>query len=115
MAIELLRHHPPDQQPQLLVATRLGQRGPAQVVGQVEVRIVHPDRPAEGERDEVHPLPVAGDVRQVGLDAPGQVVVGRRRALEDRHRADVHVADGVLEMQERGVLGAEALQDFLRR
>ena len=84
----------------MLVTTRLGKAGPPQVVAEVEVRIVHPNRPTEGERDEVGSLPVAGNARQVHPDVPGQMVVGRRRPLEDRHRPDMHVRDRVLEVEE---------------
>jgi hypothetical protein len=105
VAIELLGHHPSDQQPQLLVATRVGQRGAAQVVGEVEMRVVDPDGPTQGQRHEVDALPVAGNLRQLGPDTLDELLVRRRRPLEDRHRSHVHVADAVLEVQERRVLG----------
>ena len=97
------------------IAARRRERGAAQVVAQVEVRIVHPHRPAERDRHEMDLLPVARDTRQVRPDHPRERLVPGRRPLEDRHHADMHVAHRVLEMQERGVLGAEALHNFLRR
>ena len=60
MPVELLRHHAPDQQAQLVVATGLGQRGAPQVVAEVEVRIVEPDGASQRQRQEMDPLAVEG-------------------------------------------------------
>ena len=54
-----------------------------------------------------HDLAVAGHQGQLGVDHGHHVGEGRRRPLEDRHRGDVHVADVVLEVEERGILRAQ--------
>ena len=108
-AVELLRHDPPHEVAELLVAAGLGQARVPQVVAEVEVGVVDPDRRAERERQEADRLPVARDARQVRPHHPHHRVVGRRRPFQDGHRTDVHMADRVLEVQEGSVLGAEAL------
>jgi len=77
------------------------------------MRIVHPDRPAKRKRNEMHLLPISRDVRQIGPHPLHERVEGRWRSLQDRHRADVHMADRVLEVQERSVLRAQALHDVI--
>ena len=109
-AVELLRHDPPDQLAQLALAPGGGQRGVAQVVLDVEVGVVHPDRPPQLEGDEADLLAVAGDEVELGLDHGHDVGVRRRRALEDRHRGDVHVGHVVLDVEERRVQGAQAVR-----
>ena len=52
--VELLGHEPAHQRAELAVAPRRRQRGMAQVVLELEVRIVDPDRPAELQRHEPH-------------------------------------------------------------
>ena len=88
---------------QLLLAAGRRQAGVAQVVAQVEVRVVDPDRPALVQRDLGEPLAEARDEVQARLDMGEQLVVGRRRAVEDRHRGDVQPRARLLEMQERRV------------
>ena len=102
-AVELLRHHAADEVAQLLVAARRGQRGAPHVVVEVEVPVVHPDRAGERERRKAHPLAVARDEVELGRDRVDNGVLRRRRALEDAYGADVHVADRVLDVQERGI------------
>jgi hypothetical protein len=85
------------------------------VIEDVERRIVHPDRmPLEGDVGE--PLPVARDVMEdrldVGANAFGvESAVGRRerRAVEDEHRAHVHVAVLVFDLEERRIERREPL------
>ena len=108
--IELLGHDPPDELAQLGLAARCRQRGVAQVVLDVEVGIVHPDRPAELEGDEAHLLAVARHQVELGLDHVDHVGERRLGPLEDRHRGDVHVGDVVLDVQERGVQGAQPVR-----
>ncbi len=79
------------------------QRRVAHVVGEVEVRIVDPERPAGLDRREGELLPEAGDHVQAAAHVLEQVLVGRRRSLEDHDRADVHVRVGRLVRQERRV------------
>ena len=50
IAVEPLRHHPRHQLGELLVAAGLRQGGPADVIAEIKVRVVHPDRPPEAER-----------------------------------------------------------------
>ena len=109
-AVELLRHHAPDELAQLALAPRGGQRGVAQVVLDVEVRVVHPDRPPELEGDDADLLAVARDEVELGVDHGHDVGVRRRRALEDGHRGDVHVGHVVLDVEERRVQGAQAVR-----
>ena len=55
-------------------------------------------------------LPVAGHQREPALDLGDEVLVIRRLAFEQQHRADVHVRAAVLQGEERGVKPAEAIQ-----
>ena len=90
--VELLGEHPRRHPAQLFLVAGRRQRRVADVVAEVELRIVDPERPAGLDRREGELLAVAGHEVQPALDVLEQVVVARRRALEDRHRADVHVA-----------------------
>ena len=87
-----------------------GERGVAQVVLDVEVRVVDPDGPAELEGHESHLLAVARHEVELGVDHLDHVGEGRRRSFEDRHRGDVHVRDVVLDVEERGVQGAQPVR-----
>jgi hypothetical protein len=80
-----------------------------QVVGEVEVWIVDPDRLAYAEGDEPHLLAVARNAGQLALDPPEQLFERRWRALEDAHAADVHGRDVVLDVHEHRVLRAHRL------
>ena len=90
-AVELLRVDARGQRAQLLLAAGARERGVAQVVLEVEARVVDPQRPAGLERRHRELLPVARDEVQPAADVVGEVREGRRRALEDHHGADVHV------------------------
>ena len=68
------------------------------VVVDVEMRIVDPDRPSDVERDELDHLPVARDKGQLRIDHCDDVFEERRRAFEDRNRRDVHMAHIVFDM-----------------
>ena len=83
-AVELLGHDPADEVAQLLLAARRRQRGAAQVVVEVEVGVVDPDRPAERERHEAHDLAVARDQRELARDHRRARPARRRGTLEDR-------------------------------
>ena len=65
VTVELLRHQPAHQGVQLGLEPRRGQRRVADVVREVEVRVIDPDRTAEAPWDEAHLLPVAGEQRQL--------------------------------------------------
>jgi len=102
-AVQAVGEDPPGEVLQLLLAARRGQAGVAQVVAQVEVRVVDPDRPALVERDAGEALAKAGDEVQARLDQLAQLVVGRRGPVEDGDRCDVQACPGLLEVQERRV------------
>ena len=87
-----------------------GQRRVAQVVLNVEVRIVDPDRSPQLERDGADLLAVARDEVELGLHHGDDVAEGRRRALEDGDRGDVHVGHVVLNVEERCVQRAQAIR-----
>ena len=63
------------------------QRGVADVVAGVEVRVVDPHRAGLRERRERELLAVARDQVQPVLDLRDEVVVRRRLAVEDEHRS----------------------------
>ena len=75
----------------------------AQVVLDVEVGVVGPDRPAQIEGHAAHHLAVARDQRQLGVDHGQHVGEQGRGTFEDGHRGNVHVADVVLEVEERRI------------
>ena len=97
-----------------------GQRGVADVVVEVEVRVVDPHRAAEPPRHEAHLLAVAGNARELAGDQRQDLVVRGARSFEDGARADVHVGDAVLGVEERAVEcahvvhAARASQSLLR-
>ncbi len=73
--VEVLGEHPPGQVPQLLGASRLRDRGAADVIQDLEVGVVDPHRTTQLHGYEAHALPVAGDERQVRGDGPDQLAV----------------------------------------
>ena len=103
IAVEWLGHDPSHQAAERSVIARCGQRCVSQVVREVEMGIIDPDRSAQLERHRTHSLAVAGDEVQLGGDHPRDVVEGRRRVGKHAHPADVHVADPVLQVEELGV------------
>ena len=109
-AVELLRHDAADQLAQLALAARGGQRRVAQVVLDVEVRVVDPDRASQLEGDEADLLAVPRDEVELGVHHGDDVAEGRRRALEDGDRGNVHVGHVVLDVEERGVQRAQAIR-----
>ena len=86
-----------------------GQRGVAQVVLDVEVRVVDPDRTAQLEGDEADLLAVPRHQVELGVHHGDDVAERRRRTLEDRHRGDVHVGHVVLNVEERRIQRAQAI------
>ena len=95
---------------QLLLAAGGGEGGVADVVVEVQVGVVDPDRAALVEGDEAELLAEARDQVQPRLQVGAELVVGRRRAVEDHRRGDVHVGAVALEVQEGGVEAGEAVQ-----
>jgi len=61
----------------LSVTARGRQRRAPDVIGDVEVAVVDPDRPGQAERDLADLLPVARDLRQPGLDGRQQRLVAQ--------------------------------------
>ena len=102
-AVELLGEDPGGEVAQLLLGARRRQRGLAHVVVEVEVGVVDPDRPALVEGHEAQLLAEARDEVQARVDVVAELLVGRRRALEDDRRGDVHVGAASLHVEERGV------------
>jgi hypothetical protein len=103
VAWERVGHAPVDD---LVQPPRLGAN---HVPVEVEVAVVDPDRRVEVERHPAQHLPVArravkagGDVLAQGLEA-GTAAVRRKRWVEYRGPADVHVGTGRLDAQKRGV------------
>ena len=99
------RHDARRHAAQLLVAAGLRERGVAQVVVEVEVRVVHPHRAAQRRAGRSAPSGGSG-ARGRACPRPSRSssLERRGRALEDAHPADVHRAViGPLDVQERGV------------
>jgi hypothetical protein len=86
----------------------------AHVVLQVEVRVVDPQRAARLERRERELLPVARDQVQTAADLRAELLVLGRRALEEEHRAHVHVRALALLGQEGRVDGRQPVTVCLR-
>jgi hypothetical protein len=80
------------------------------VEGDVEMRIVHPDRPALVERHEGQALAVARDEVQPAGDLLDQFVVGGGVAVEDHAAGDVHVRGVALQVQEGAVEPGQAVR-----
>ena len=108
-AVESLGEHARRQDPQLLHAARGGQRGVADVVAQVEVRVVDPLGPALAERDHAQLLAEAGHQVKARVDVVAQLVVGGGRPLEQGRGGDVHVGGASLEVQERRIEAGQAI------
>ena len=109
VAVELLREDAAGQVHELALRARGGQRGRADVVAQVQMRVVHPARAPLAERDEGEALAVARDEPEAALDGLQEVVVGGRGSLEEHHRRHVHVRGRVLDVQERCVQPAQTV------
>ena len=109
-AVELLGEDPRGQVLQLLPAARRGQRGVADVVLEVEARVVDPHGAAAVERRVGELVPVAGNEVQPPADLLEELVHRRRRPFDDRQAADVHVRDRALLVQERGVYRGQPIE-----
>jgi hypothetical protein len=113
-AIQLLGEHARHQAHQLVLAAGLRQRGLAHVVLEVEVRVVDPHRTPGLQRRLRELLPVARHQVQPHPQRVQELLEVRRRALEDRHRPDVHVRVVALLVQERSVDGGQPVEVVLR-
>jgi hypothetical protein len=78
------------------------------VVVEVEVRVVDPDGTALAEGDEAQLLAEARHQVQPRSDVFAEFFMGRRLALEDAGRGDVHMGARTLQVEEGGVQSAEA-------
>ena len=113
-AVERLRVDPRRERAQLRLGPRHRQRGVADVVLEVEARIVDPQRPAGLDGREGELLAEARDEVEPRADVVREVVVGGRGAVEDHHRADVHVRHRAFLGDERRVDGGQAISVLLR-
>ena len=95
--------------------TRATRRAP-HVEGDVEMRIVDPDRVAEVQRNPSDLLAVARHQRQPPAHRGDEISLARRRAVQDRDRRyrEGRVPVLVLGVQERGIQRTQALHDVLR-
>jgi hypothetical protein len=103
--VEWLAHDSPRQELELLVAPGPGEAGVTNVVFEVEVVVVDPDRAVDGG-DECQALAVARDVLQLAVDVrldPFDVDPAfwplQRARLKDRHPGYMHVGGGGLQRQ----------------
>ena len=99
----------PDELSQFALAAGRRQGSVAEVVLDVEVRVVHPHRAPELERDEPHSLAVARHEVELGVDHVDDVGERWRRAFEDGDRCDVHVGHVVLDVEERRIQRAQSV------
>ena len=106
---------PPRDVLQLLLGPGRRKRGVAHVVGEVEVGVVDPERSSRLHRRERQLLAESRYEVQAAAHVVEEVVVARRRALEDQDGADVHVAVGALVRQERGVDRRQSVEMGLHR
>jgi hypothetical protein len=105
----LLGEDPCGEHPELLLRPGLRERGVTHVVGEVQVRIVDPDRPALSKGHEAKLLTKAGHEVKSRLDVVPKLEVGRSRALEQRGRGHMHLGSIPLQVEERGVKAGEAV------
>ena len=112
LPVERLGHESSHEVPQVIGRAGRGQGRVADVVVEPEVRIVDPDGPPEGGRDETDPLAVAGDERQLAAEQRHDLRIRGRRSLEHRARPNVHVRDAVFDMEKRRIERAHAVHLF---
>ena len=102
-AVQALGEHARAHGEQRVLVAGRGQRRVAHVVGEVERRVVDPQRAAGLERRRRELLAVARDEVQPRLDVREELLQPGRLALEQREGADVHVRVRLLLRQERGI------------
>jgi hypothetical protein len=117
-AVERDGGEPAHERGQLLAVAGRGQRGGPDVVVEVEVRVLDPQRVVQAEGHLGQPPPERrGQVEPLAVDLldPVEVdgAVGLRR-VEDHQARDVHVRRRRLEVEERCVETGEALHGDLR-
>ena len=99
-AVELLREDPRRQVAQLLVGAGRREGGLADVVVEVQVRVVDPDRAALAERHAAQLLAEARHQVEARGDVVAEFLVRGRRPFEDDRRGDVHVGAVPLHVEE---------------
>ena len=109
VAIQVLGEDPGRGPAQLVVVARGRERGVPQVVGEVEVRVLHPYRATQPERHEADLLPIAGYERKLARDHVLESLKRGRGTFEDADTADVHRVRRSLDVQERRVHRAHPL------
>ena len=80
VGVELAAHHPRHERVELGLSARRRQAGPAQVVVELEVGIVDPDRVVQPEGHPEGPLAQRGDQVEPLLNDPADLGVAGRRA-----------------------------------
>ena len=95
---------------QVLVVAGRRQRGAADVVLEVEVRVVDQDRAALAERHLAQLLAELRHQVQPRGDVVAELLMRRRRPLEDDRRGDVHVRARPLHVEEGRVESAEPVR-----
>ena len=113
VAVERLGEHAARQRAQLVVVAGRRQRRAADVVAEVQVRVVDPLRASLPVRHEGELLAVARDQVQAPLGGLHQLVVIRGIAGEEHHPGDVHVGAVVLQVEERRVQSGQAVAGHL--
>jgi len=109
-AVELLGHESTNQPAQLCLATRRAERGLADVVFEVKVRIIHPDRATEVERHAANRLAIARNPIKLAGNHVQQRPIARCGPFEDADGADMHVADTIFDVEERRVRRAQSIE-----
>jgi hypothetical protein len=79
------------------------------VVVEVELGIIDPNRTTQLEGHRTDPLPVAGEEGQLRADQRFELAVVGGRVGEDAGHSDVHVDGPVLQMEEFGIESAESV------
>ncbi len=100
---------------ELGVGAGLGEHGVTDVVGDLEVRGVDPEGPAQLQRREHDALAEARQQVQAAADVGEEVVVAGRLPLAHHHGADRHVAVPLLVRQERRVERRQPVHMALRQ
>jgi hypothetical protein len=108
-AVELLGEDPRRQLSQLVLTPRRRQRRVAYVVVEVQVGVVHPDRPALAVWDEPQLLAEAWDEVEARADVISKLRVLGWGALEQGGGGDVHVRAVLFEVEKRGIESSQAV------
>ena len=105
--VEPLGHDPQHHGAQLGIVAGWIEHRMVQVLGDREVLAVHPDGSTQVERHPLGPPAVPGRRRQSRGDQVAELVMVRRRTLEDEQRPHVQRLDVGLHPEEPGLQGVE--------